>query len=136
MIFFGNRSISEGNATNRMYPTMMHPMFLKFLDSTYARFFGFADKNPELENKLLPGFCKGDMFLYSNITGNISRKPIGWRCIADTSPEYQNGQWEEIHNLKPAEPSPDISSSATLADVIADINDLKAKLRIAGLLKP
>ena len=137
--FFGTRTTSETSN----YPTLMQPAFIKLLERTYANLFGYTRLNPQdISTALNPKFRKGDIFLFSDIVGNISKKPIGWRCIANTSIDFPNGQWEELHYFEPAQASADSAanpgvtySQAEVQGILNELRDLKEKLRDAGILK-
>lgn len=140
--FFGKRTIVDTSAVKLIYPTMMQPLFLKFLDRNYSRLLGFTDRNPELEQSgLMPGFCVGDLFLFSNIA-NVSKKQLGWRCIESSSVLHPNGRWEELPFYQPAEATVinntpnagDTYSKIQAQGTLNEIRELKEKLRDAGIL--
>ena len=137
--FFGTRATNETSN----YPTLMQPLFIKLLERTYANLFGYSRLNPEgIATALNPKFRKGDIFLFSDATGTISKKQLGWRCINSSSTTYPNGQWEELHYFEPAQPSADSAtnpgidySQVEVQGILTELRDLKEKLRDAGILK-
>jgi hypothetical protein len=140
---FGVRTIAIDYANIYTYPAMRQPMFLKFFGTNISRLFGYTDKNPELlAPGIMPGFCIGDLFLFSNFQF-VSKKQLGWRCIEASSPANPNGKWEVLHYFEPAEKTlknntPDAGetySKDQVQGILDEIRELKDHLRTAGILK-
>ncbi len=134
-------TVPDSRYSRSMDPALAFALFERavfFADNEgRKRFLGARTSVPPSDTPTF--YAVGDLFLNS-APEDAQTHVLGWQCVANDATATT---WKTLYALAPAAAVPDVAAAAPAAydpqeidKIVAELRDLKAKMKTAGLLQP